>query len=164
MIFDLYAVVSNFSVKRAHILIRSFFRMALFLCCCDCNHCHQENQNRCSKMGLTSHLSDAYNAFSSCYVSSSLLLSLMKISMMTSLTMMVPGPGSPPIHAFLHFLSYPLIVLVDCHVIESPNPFVVSVDYFQFPAQKFSSFKFRILNMITVCCCFAHSFKIVRIP
>ena len=43
----------------------------------------------------------------------------------------------------------------------------MSVEYFQgskFPAQNFSSFNFRILNMITVSCRFAHSFKIMRIP
>ena len=43
----------------------------------------------------------------------------------------------------------------------------MSVEYFEgskFPAQKFSSFNFRILNMITVSCRFAHGFKIMRIP
>ena len=88
-------------------------------------------------MGLTSHLSDAYDAFSSYRVSSSLIMSLMKMPFMTSLTMMVLGPVSPKVRDFLHFLTYPLIVLVDCHVMESSNPFVVSVEYFQFPAQKF---------------------------
>ena len=34
------------------------------------------------------------------------------------------------------FLNYLLIVLVDFHVMESLNPFVVSVEYFQVPAQK----------------------------
>ena len=33
-----------------------------------------------------------------------------------------------------------------------------------FPLKKFSSFNLRILNMITVSCRFAHSFKIMRIP
>ena len=87
-------------------------------------------------MGLTSHPSDAYDAFSSYRVSSSLILSLMKMSLMTSLVMMVLVPGSPPVRASLHFLNYPLIMLVDFHVMESPNPFVVSVEYFPFPAQK----------------------------
>ena len=64
------------------------------------------------------------------------------------LTMMVLGPGSLPVRAFLHILNYQLIVLVD---------------YFRFPLKNFSSFKFRILNMITVCCRFVHSFKIMRI-
>ena len=43
----------------------------------------------------------------------------------------------------------------------------MSVEYFQgskFPAQKFSSFNFLILNIITVSCRFSHSFKIMRIP
>ena len=34
------------------------------------------------------------------------------------------------------FLNYMLIVLVDCHVMESLNLVVVSVEYFPFPAQK----------------------------
>ena len=97
-------------------------------------------------MGLMIHLSDDYNTFSSCCISSSLILSLMKMSLMTSLTMMVLGSGSPPVRAFLNFLTYLVILLVDFHVMESPNPFVVAVEYFQFPAQKslVSSSKFLI--------------------
>ena len=41
--------------------------------------------------------------------------------------------------AFLHFLNYPLIVLVDCRLIESLYSLVLSVEYFQgskFTAQK----------------------------
>ena len=87
-------------------------------------------------MGLTSHISDAYEDFSSYFVSSSLIFSLMKISVMKILTMMVLGPGSLMFRDFLRVLNYLLIVLVDCHVMESPNLFVVSVEYFQFPAQK----------------------------
>ena len=44
-------------------------------------------------MGLTSHLSYAYNTFSSYRVSFSLILSLTKMSLMMSLTMMILGPG-----------------------------------------------------------------------
>ena len=43
---------------------------------------------------------------------------------------------------------------------------LVSVEYIQvskFPAQKFSSFNFRIINMITVSCRFAHNFKIIHL-
>ena len=65
-------------------------------------------------MGLTSHLSDAYDAFSSSCVSFSLLLSMIKMSILTSMTMKVLGPGSPPVHAFLRAFHYPLIMLVDC--------------------------------------------------
>ena len=89
-------------------------------------------------MGLTSHISDAYDAFSSSCVSFSLLLSLMKMSL-TNLTMKVMGPVSTPVCAFLHVLNYSLILLVDCHLIESPYMLVVYVEYFQgskFPAQK----------------------------
>ena len=78
-------------------------------------------------MGLMSHLSDAYDDFSSYCVSSSLLFSLMKMSLMTSLMMMVLGPGSPPFHAFLHFLKYLVIVLVDFCVKWLSNTVVVSV-------------------------------------
>ena len=55
-------------------------------------------------MGLTSHLSDAYDAFSSSCFSFSLLLSPMKMSLM-SLTMKVLGPGSHPVHALFLFFS-----------------------------------------------------------
>ena len=119
MIFDLYAVVRNFAVKVAHCLIGSFFYVSSFcVACvaCVCNYCHRKNQNFRLEMGLTSHLSDAYVAFSSYCVYSSLLLSLMKMSLMTSLMMMVLGQGSPPVCAFLHFLNYLLIMLVDCHL------------------------------------------------
>ena len=51
-------------------------------------------------MGLTSHLSDAYDAFSSSCVSFSLLLSPMK-TFLTNLSMKVLGPGSPLVRAFL---------------------------------------------------------------
>ena len=65
-------------------------------------------------MGLTSHLSDAYDAFSS-YCVFSLILIPMKM-FLTNMTMKVLGPGSPLVRAFLHVLNYPLIVLVDCSV------------------------------------------------
>ena len=64
------------------------------------------------------------------------------MSLVTSLTMMVLGPGFPFNLVYLlcaNFLKFPLIVFVDCHVMESKNLFVVSVEYFQskyFPAQK----------------------------
>ena len=54
---------------------------------------------------------------------------------LTNLTMKVLVLGSPLVCAFLHVSDYPLIVLVDCHLIESPYPFVMFVEYFQFPAQ-----------------------------
>ena len=60
-------------------------------------------------MGLTSHLSDAYDAFSSSFFSFSLLLSPMKM-FLTNQTMKVLGPGSLLVRVFLHVLNYPLIV------------------------------------------------------
>ena len=113
MTFYLYAVVSNFAVKVAHNLIGYFSRCSSFCVVCVCNHCHRKNQNCCSKMGLTSHISDAYDAFSYSYFSFSLLLSPMKMSL-TNLTMKVLGPVSPLVRSFLRVLNYPLIMLVDC--------------------------------------------------
>ena len=70
-----------------------FYYGSSFFVACLCNHFHQKNQNRCSKMVLTSHLSYAYDDFSSCRVSFSFISILTKISLMKSLTMMVLGPG-----------------------------------------------------------------------
>ena len=123
MIFDLYAVVRNFAVKVAHSLIGSFFRCLFFCIVCVCNNCHWKNQNRRSKMGLTSHISDAYDAFSSSLFSFSLLLSPMKM-FLTNQTMKILGPGSLPVCTFPHVLYFLLIVLVDCHLIKSPTDMV----------------------------------------
>ena len=82
-------------------------------------------------MGLTSHLSFVYDAFS-CYC--------LSFSMMTILTIMVLGPGHL-VHDIFHFaLAVPLIKSVKYfllvvsvkyfQLIESQNPLVVSVDYF----------------------------------
>ena len=138
MIFDLYAVVSNFAVKVAHSLIGFFFQCFLFFVACVCNDCHRKNQSRRSKMGLTSHLSDAYDAFSSSCFSFSSLLSVVKMSL-TNMMMKVLGSVSLPVHSFIHVLKYLLIVLVDCHLIESQYPLVVSIEYFQ--GSKFSGQK-----------------------
>ena len=127
MIFDLYSIVSNFAVKVAHNLIGSFSDVSTSCVACVCNDYHRTNRNCRSMMGLTSNLFCVYDIFSSYCVS---------FSSMASLTMMVLGPGSPPVCNFPNFLNYPLIVLVDFHIMESPNPFVVSVEYFQCPAQK----------------------------
>ena len=116
-------------------------------------------------MGLTSHLSDAYNTPYSYRVSFSLILILTKMSLITSLTMMVLDPGLPLnlVHLLrAHFLKFPLIVFMDCHVMESNNLVVVSVEYSQyeyFALKNFPNVKFRILNMINVCCRFTRSFK-----
>ena len=43
-----------------------------------------------------------------------------------------------------HFLKFLLILFVDCQVMQSQNPFVMSVEYFQseyFPAQKLVYFQ-----------------------
>ena len=110
MIFDLYAVVSNFAVKFAHFSSDSFSDVFSFCITCVCIDCHQKNQSRRSKMGLTSYLSDAYDAFSSSCFSFSSLLSPMKMSL-TSLTMKVLGLGSLPVHALLNFSLKNLLVV-----------------------------------------------------
>ena len=110
MIFDLYAVVSNFSVKVAHYLIRFFFGCFFFCIDCFCNNCLQNNQSRRSKTGLNSHLSNAYDVFSSSCFSFSSLLIPMNMSL-TNLTMKVLGPAALPVHAFFRFsLKIPLVV------------------------------------------------------
>ena len=89
-------------------------------------------------MGLTSHISDAYDTFSSLCASFSSLLGPMKMSL-KNIAMKVMVQVSPLVRAFIHFLNYPLIVLVDCHQIKSQYLLVVSAEYFQgskFPTQK----------------------------
>ena len=89
-------------------------------------------------MGLTSHPSDAYDAFSSSCFSFSSLLIPMTMSL-TNQMMKVQGPCSLPVRTFLHVLNYPLIKSVDCCLVESQYSLVVSVEYFQgskFPDQK----------------------------
>ena len=74
------------------ILLGPFSGGSSFCVACVCNHCHRKNQNRISKMGPTSHLSHAYNAFSSYRVSFSLISNMTKMSLMMSLTIMVLDP------------------------------------------------------------------------
>ena len=95
MIFDFCAVVGNFSIKVAHSLIIPFSGVSYCCVACVCNDCHQKNQRRRSKMDLTSHLSDTYDAFSSSCFSFSSLLSPMTMSP-TNQMMKVLGPGSLP--------------------------------------------------------------------
>ena len=92
-----------FPSKLRLVLSDPFSNDSSFCVVCVCKYCHWKNQNRRSKMGLTSHLSDDYNTSSFYCVSSSLILSLIKMSLMTSVMMMVLGPGSPLVRAFLHF-------------------------------------------------------------
>ena len=60
-------------------------------------------------MGLTSHLSDAYDVFSSSCFSFSSLLSTIMMSPANQM-MKFMSPGSLPVCSFLHVLNYPLIV------------------------------------------------------
>ena len=102
-------------------------------------------------MDLTSHLSDAYDAFSSSCASFSLLLSPTTMSL-TNQMRTVQGPGYFPVRTFCYVLNYPLIESFDCRLEES---YLVESQYFQyfrstFPAQNFPSFKFRISSMLAV--------------
>ena len=70
-------------------------------------------------MGLTSHPSFFYDAFSFYRVSFSLMMILTMISSMTSLTMIVLGPGYL-VRALFHFMNIPLVVSVGhFHLVES---------------------------------------------
>ena len=87
-------------------------------------------------MNLTSHLSDAYDAFSSLCASFSLLLSTMTMTPANHM-MTVLGPGYLPVRTFCYVLNYPLIKSFDCCLVES---YLVESQYFQyfrltFPAQ-----------------------------
>ena len=103
-------------------------------------------------MGLMSHISYAYDDFSSYRVSYFLISSLANISLMTSMTMMVLGLGLPEnlvylVRAFFYFLKFLLIVFMDFQLMESKNPVVVSVKYYQseyFPTQKLFLFQIQI--------------------
>ena len=108
MIFDLYAVVRNFDVEVAHNLIGSFFDVSYFCVVYVYNECHQTNQNHHSKMVRTSHISDAYDAFSSSWFSFYLVLSLMKTNPTNQMTT-DQGQGSLLVRAFRYVLNYLLI-------------------------------------------------------
>ena len=62
MIFNLYAVVSNFHIKLAHNLIRLFPVGSSFCVASVYSHCHRKNQNR-SMMILTSPVSCVSDTF-----------------------------------------------------------------------------------------------------
>ena len=80
-------------------------------------------------MGLTIHLSDAYDDFSSSYASFSLLSSLVTMILTNQMTT-VQGPGSLLVRAFYHVLNYLLIELFDFCLVKS---FLIESQYF--PAQ-----------------------------
>ena len=88
-------------------------------------------------MGLTSNLSDAYDAFYSSCASFSLLLSPMPMTPTNQMTT-VWGPGYFPVRTFRYVLNYTLIESFDCCLVES---YLVESQYFiyfpsTFPAQK----------------------------
>ena len=114
-------------------------------------------------MGMTSHLSDAYDAFSSSCAYFSLLLIPMTMTPTNQMTE-VQGPGYFQVRTFRYVLNYPLIESFDCCLVDS---YLVESQYFQYfcltsPAQNFSSFKFPISNVFAVSYLFAYSFNIMR--
>ena len=88
-------------------------------------------------MGLTSHLFDAYDAFSSLCASFSLLSGLMKMTP-TNQMMTVQGPGSLLVRAFRYVLNYPLIESFDCRLVKS---YLVESQYFQYFGSTFPALK-----------------------
>ena len=76
------------------------------------------NQSHHLRMGLTSHLSDAYDAFSSFSISFSEVLSLMTMNP-TNQMMTDQGLGSLQVRAFCYVLNYFLIKSFDFCLVES---------------------------------------------
>ena len=101
------------------------------------NDCHRTNQNHRLKMGLSSHLSDAYNNFSSSCASFSLLLSLMTMTT-TNQMRTVQGLGYFPVLMFCYVLNYLLIESFDCCLGES---YLVESQYFQYFCSTFTAQK-----------------------
>ena len=125
-----------FPLKLSIVLLDPFSNISYLCVVYIYNDCHQTNQNHPSKMGRTSHLSDANDAFSSLCASFSLILSLTKTTP-TNQTKKVQGPGSLLVHAFHYVLNYTLIESFDFRPVES---FIVESQYSQyfgltFPAQ-----------------------------
>ena len=95
--------------RELRIVLSGPFFYASYLCVVYVyNYCHCMNQNHHSKMGWTSHLSDAYDTFSSSCASFYLLSSLMTMTLTNQMTA-VQGPGSLLVSAFRYVLNHPLI-------------------------------------------------------
>ena len=89
-----------FPLKLRIVISYPFPDVSHFCVACVCNDYHQNNQRRHLKMGLASHISDAYDDFSSSYFYFSLHLSPMTMSP-TNQMMTVQVPGSLLVCAFL---------------------------------------------------------------
>ena len=124
---------ANFPLKLRIVWLYPFTGVYYFCVAYVYNDCHWNNQNHFSKMGLTSHISDAYNAFSSSWASFPLLLSPMTMTLTNHMTK-VKVPGSLPVRSFLHVLNYPLIESFDCCLVES---YLVESQYFQYFFRRF---------------------------
>ena len=113
-----------------------FSGVSSFCIACVFNHCHRNNQNRRSLFLLIAFFFFDLESDEDVFDDESGDDGY--------------GSGFASCPCLSSFFNYPLIVLVDFHIMESLNLVVVSVEYFSFPLKNFSSFKFRILNMITV--------------
>ena len=135
MIFDLYSVVSNLPLKLRIVWSDHFPEFSYFCVVYVYNDCHWRNQNHRSKMGLTSYLYDAYDAFSSSCASFSLLLSPMMMTPTNQMTT-IQGPGYLPVFTFCYVLNYPLIESFYCCLVES---YLVGSQSFQYFCLTFSA-------------------------
>ena len=100
------------------------------------NDCHRTIQNHHSKMGRTSHLSDAYVTFSS-LCNFFLFLSLMTMTPTNKMTT-VQGMGSLLVRDFRYVLKYSLIGSFGFNLVE---PYLVDTHYSQYLRSTFPALK-----------------------
>ena len=137
MIFE-YTLLSEILPLKLRIVLSYPFPVVSYLCVAYVyNDCHRTNQNHRSKMGLTGHHSDAYDAFSSSRASFTLLLSLLTMNPKNQMTT-VQGLGSLPLCAFRCVLKYPLIKSFDFCLVES---YLVESQYIQYFCSTFPALK-----------------------
>ena len=90
------------------------------------NDCPQMNQSHHLRIGLTSHLSNAYDTFYSSCFSFPLVLSMMTMDL-TNQMMTDQGLGSLWVRAFCYVLNYFLIESFACRLVKS---FEIESQYF----------------------------------
>ena len=127
----------NFLLKLRIVLLYPFPDISYLCVAYIYNDCHRTNQNYRSNMGLTSHISYAYDTFSSLCASFSLTLSLMMMTPMNQMTT-VQGPGYFPVRAFCYVLNYVLIKSFYCCLVES---YLVESQSFQYFCSTFPALK-----------------------
>ena len=114
-----YTLSSVILTLKLRIVLSDPFPNVSYLCIAYVyNDCHQTNQNHRSKMGRTSHLSDAYDAFSSLCASFSLLSITMTMNL-TNQMITDQGLGSLQVCAFRYVWNYLLIKSFDFCLVKS---------------------------------------------